>query len=56
MTYNIYDQVTTAVRASKYGFAMELDELANVTNGSQLLVYVRFTENDVVKTEVQTYE
>ena len=49
---DISDQVTTAVRASKYGFAMQLDELTNVTNCGQLLVYVRFTENDIVKTEL----
>ena len=44
----ISDQVTTAVRASKYGFAMQLDESTDVTNCS----HVRFTENDIVKTEL----
>ena len=48
----ISNQVTTAVRASKYGFAMQLDESTDVTNCSQLVVYVRFTENDIVKTEL----
>ena len=52
MSDNISDQVTTAVRASKYGFAMQLDESTDVTNCGQLLVYVRFTENDIVKTEL----
>ena len=47
MSDDISDQVTTAVRASKYGFAMQLDESTDVTNCSQLVVYVRFTENDI---------
>ena len=52
MSDDISDEVTTAVRASKYGFAMQLDESTDVTNCGQLLVYVRFTENDIVKTEL----
>ena len=32
MSDDISDQVTTAVRASKYGFAMQLDESTDVTN------------------------
>ena len=52
MSDNISDQVITSVRASKYGLAMQFDESTDVTNGSQLLVYVRFTENDAVKTEL----
>ena len=52
MSEDISDQVTTAVRASKYRFAMQLDESTDVTNCGQLLVYVRFTENDIVKTEL----
>ena len=44
MSDDISDEVITAVRASKYGFAMQLDESTNVTNCSQLLVYVRFKE------------
>ena len=52
MSDNISDQVTTVVRASKYGFAMQLNESTNVTNCGQLLVYVRFTENNIIKTEL----
>ena len=52
MSDDISDEVTTAVRASKYGFAMQLVEPTDVINCSQLLVYVRFTENDIVKTEL----
>ena len=52
MSDDIFDQVTTAIKATKYGFAMQLDEPIDVSNCSQLLVYVRFTENDIVKTEL----
>ena len=52
MSNDISDQVTTVLRASKYGFAMQLDESTDVNNCDQLLVYVRFTENDIVKTEL----
>ena len=50
--HDISDQVATGVRASKYGFAIQLDDSIDVTNCSQLLVYVKFTENDRVKTEL----
>ena len=49
---DISDQVTTVVRASKYGFVVQLDESTDVTNFGLLLVYARFTENDRVKTEL----
>ena len=49
---DISDQVTAAVKASKYGFALQLYESAHVTNCSQLLAYVKITKNDVVKTEL----
>ena len=52
MSDHSFDQVTTVVTTSKYGFALHLDELTDVTNCFQLLVYVRFTENNAVKTEV----
>ena len=52
MSDDISDQVTTAVRTSKYGLAMQLDESTDVTYCGQLLVYVRFTENGIVKTEL----
>ena len=44
--------VTTAVRTSKYLFTVQFDETTNAPSCSQLLVYVRLTKNDVVKTEV----
>ena len=52
MSDDISDEVTTAVRASKYGFAMQLAESTDVANCGQLLVYIKFTENDIVKTEL----
>ena len=55
MSDDISDQVTTAVKASKHGFAMQLGESTDVTICSQWLVYVRFTENDVVTTEPLWY-
>ena len=54
MSDDISDQVTAAVKALEYGFAIQLDESTDVTNCNQLLVYVRFTENDIVKTELLT--
>ena len=44
--------VVRDLRAKKYGFAMQLNESTDVTNCNQLLVNVRFTENDVVKIKV----
>ena len=54
MSDDISDQVSTAERASKYGFAMQLDESTDITNCGQLLVHVRFTENGIFKTELLT--
>lgn len=52
MSVDIADQVIEGVRASKYGFAIQVDESTDVTNCSQLLVYVRFTQNNAAKTEL----
>ena len=52
MSDDIFDQVIIAVRPSKYGLDMQFEESTDVTNCSQLLVYLRFTENDAVKTEL----
>ena len=48
MSVDIADQVIAGVRASKFGFAIQVD----VANCRQLLVYVRFTQNNDVKTEL----
>ena len=52
MSVDIADQVIPGVRDSKFGFALQLDESTDVTNSCQLLVYVRFTQNNAVKTEL----
>ena len=52
MSDGISNQVITAVRASKYGFARQLDESTDVTNCGQLLIYVGFTENGRFETEL----
>ena len=52
MSVDIADQVIAGVRASKFGFAIQVDESTDVANCCQLLVYVRFTQNNAVKTEL----
>ncbi|XP_068229420.1 zinc finger BED domain-containing protein 5-like [Palaemon carinicauda] len=51
MLVNIADQVVEGGKSSKYGFAIQLDESTDITNCSQLLVYVRFTQSNAAKTE-----
>ena len=52
MSGDIADQVMAGVKDSKFGFAIQLDELTDVAKCSQLLVYVRFIQNNTVKTEL----
>ena len=52
MSVDIAQQVVTGVKDSKYRFAIQLDESTDVTKCSQLLVYVRYTQNDIVKTKL----
>ncbi|XP_068241077.1 protein FAM200C-like [Palaemon carinicauda] len=52
MSVDIADQVVEGVKSSKYGFSTQLDESTDVTNCSQLLVYVRFMQNNAAKTEL----
>ena len=49
---DIADQVISGVKDSKYGFPIQLDESTDVTNNAQLLVYVRYTQENAVKTEL----
>ena len=51
MSGDIADQVMAGVKDSKFGFAIQLDELTDVAKCSQLLVYVCFIQNNTVKTE-----
>lgn len=47
---DIASKVIAEVKASKFGFAIKLDESTDLTKCSQLLVYFCFTQNDAVKT------
>ena len=46
------EQMIAGVRTLKFGFAIQLNESTNVNHCCQLLFYVCFTQNDVVKTEL----
>ena len=52
MSVDIADQVISGVKDSKSGFSIQLDESTDVTNNAQLLVYVRYTQENAVKTEL----
>ena len=52
MSVDITDLVIAGVRDLKFEFALQLNESTDVTNCFQLLVYVCFTQNDAVKTEL----
>ena len=52
MSVDISDQVISEVKDSRYGFPIQLDESTDVTNNAQLLVYVRYTQDNAVKTEL----
>ena len=52
MSVNIADQVISGVKDLKYGFSIHLDEPKDVTNNAQLLVYVRYTQDNSVKTKL----
>ena len=52
MSVDIADQVISGVKDSKYGFSIQLDESTDVTINAQLLVYVRYTQENALKTEL----
>ena len=52
MSIDIADQVAAGVGASEFGFVIQFDEFTDVTNCCKRLIYVRFTQNDMVKTEL----
>ena len=52
MSDDIADQILAELNESKFGFAIQLDESTNITNYCQLLVYVRFAQMNVMKTEL----
>ena len=52
MSGDIAEQVIAEVKDSKFGYAIQIDESTDVGKCSQLFVYVRFIQNDTVKTEL----
>ena len=52
MSVDIADQVISGVKDLQYGFSIQLDESTDVTNNAQLHVYVRYTQDNSVKTEL----
>ena len=56
MSDDISNQVTAGIRASTFGFAIQVDESTDVINCCQLLVYARYTEGNNVKTELMMSE
>ena len=56
MSDDISNQVTAEIRASTFGFAIEVDESTDVTNCCQLLVYTQYTQENNLKTELTMSE
>ena len=51
MSGDIAEQIIAGVKDLKFGFAIQLDESTDVAKCSQLLVCVRYIQNNTVKTE-----
>ena len=52
MSTDIKEQVIAEVQGSKYGFAIQLDELTDVSNCAQLLVYVPYATKYAIQSEL----
>ena len=52
MSDDIADQILAEIKESKFGFAIQLDKSTDITNYCQLLVYVRYAQTNIVKTEL----
>ena len=48
---NILKQIINELKASRFFFSMQLDESTDISNCSQLLVYVRYVHTDAMKEE-----
>ena len=48
---NILKQIINELKASRFFFSMQLDETTDISNCSQLLVYVRYVHTDAMKEE-----
>ena len=52
MSDDIADQILAEIKESKFGFAIQLDESTDITNYCELLVYVRYAQTNIMKTEL----
>ena len=52
MSDDIADQILAEIKESKFGFAIQLDESTDITNYCQLLVYIRYAQTNIMKTEL----
>jgi len=52
ISVDIADQVTEGIKASKFGFAIQVNEPTDITNCCQLLIYARYIQDNNGKTEL----
>ena len=52
MSDDVADQILAETKESKFGFAIQLDESTDITNYCQLLVYVRYAQANIMKTDL----
>ena len=52
MSTDINEQVLAEIQSSKYGFAIQLDETANVSNCAQFLVFVRYVTKNSIRSKI----
>ena len=52
MSDDIADQILAEIKESKSGFAMQSDESTDITNYCLLLVYVRYVQANIMKSEL----
>ena len=52
MFTDIKERIITEVQDSKYGFAIQLDESTDVSNCTQILVYVRYATKGAIRSEL----
>ena len=52
MSDDIADQILAEIKESKFGFAIQLVKSTGITNYCQLLVYDRYAQTNITKTEL----
>ena len=52
MSDDIADQILAEIKESKFGFAIQLEQSTDITNYCELLVYVCYTQTNIMKTEL----